>query len=148
MFTRLTLIAAYKQFLKTHHMQANMIVVGAGSACVMHGIRVQTQDIDVQGPPAFFKKMRDSGDYEVKSFANTYDVKKTDQSVEFENGISLHLGAEIADPLTTTMIDGVCCYSLDHLLEQKMALNRPKDQDDIKALLKLKKRKPAAANWK
>lgn len=114
----------------------------------MHDVRIQTQDIDVQVPLHFFTEMRDSGKFEIKTFPSTFDKKIMHQSVECEDGFSLHIGDDVADVTTTTMIDGVCCYSLDTLLAQKQALNRPKDQDDIKALLALKKKQAPAASWK
>lgn len=50
----------------------------------------------------------------------------------------------------TTLVDGVRCYSVQRLLDQKLQLNRPKDQADILALKKLLSthKKSKLTTWK
>ena len=128
------IIREYNLFLKHFPLvKPEEFVLGAGGACVMHGIRTDTEDMDMGLIIPLYDKLRDSGKYETHIFKETVVVS-------YNKYIDLH-------PLETgetKTIDGVCCYSAERLLAQKLTLNRPKDQNDIIALRKLVKGKQNA----
>jgi len=117
------IIKEYKTFLTTMRVKPEEFVLGAGGACLMHGLRTETGDMDMGLQPRLYLTMLKSKKYSTEEFRGT-------QVIHYNEYVDLH-------PLEsgeTVMIDGVCCYSLQRLLDQKLRLNRPKDQEDIKAL--------------
>lgn len=118
------IVREYKNFLKHYpKITPNQFVLGAGGACLMHGLRTETDDMDMGLYVPLYEHIKNSGKYDSHAFNGT-------TVVEWSASIDLH-------PLTdgaTVIIDGVCCYSAERLLEQKLSLNRPKDQEDIRKL--------------
>lgn len=118
------IIKAYKAFLKAEKVQAKDFVVGAGAACVMYGVREETNDIDTNVPLQLWNRLLNNGDYKTHYFGETLVL-------EYNDKIDVHL--KESDHKTET-VDGVTCYSKQELLDQKLRLNRPKDQEDIRKL--------------
>lgn len=128
----------------------NYYWVGSGGAMVLHGLREETIDIDLGCGVTDFrvsdlkvistfmkaklkpKAMCDIGGKQLLQFDAEW-VFDPDTSVT----ISCREEDWIDPVKDLTKIDGVRCYSIARLLKQKMAMNRPKDQDDIKKLLQV-----------
>lgn len=121
-----TLIKRYLKFLKQYGLKSRDVVVGAGGALLLQGLRDQTGDIDVDVSSETFERLR--------AYAkghHYFGEKDPVEVLEFPNDIDVHLWRGDED---TQHIRHVCCYSLKETLAQKQRLNRPKDQADIAAI--------------
>lgn len=114
-------------FIDKYKIKPCDFVVGAGGACMMYGLRTETRDIDVALKQYLYEELLKSKLFETTKLSDGRFI------IHYNEYIDLHPFEE-GD---TDIIDGVCCYSLERLLAQKLSLNRPKDQEDIKGLRKL-----------
>ncbi|MDD2819518.1 MAG: hypothetical protein PHN51_12080 [Candidatus Nanopelagicales bacterium] len=121
---RVELIERYKAALAELPLEPTQMIVGAGGACVMHGVREETSDIDVDVPADLFTKLLETGVFNTHYFGTTLVL-------EYNDFIDMHA---ITEDRATVLIDGVCCHSLEETLASKLRLNRAKDQRDIAAL--------------
>lgn len=119
------IITEYNAFLKKHKLQPSDFVIGAGGACLMIGLRETTDDMDMGLKQSLYEEMKDSGKYKTSEFHGIIIV-------EYSKNIDLHP----QEDGQTVMVDGVCCWSPQRVLDFKLKLNRPKDQKDIMALRK------------
>lgn len=117
---KINIITQYNLFVAMFGIQREDFVLGAGGACLMLGLRETTDDMDMGLKQSLYEELRDSGNYEVSEFHGTHVVA-------FNSDIDLHPEEEGE----TIMIDGVCCWTAQRILDFKMKLNRPKDQKDI-----------------
>lgn len=124
------IVAAYHAFLAHMGFDNSQVVVSAGAACVLYGIRKETEDIDVEIWDApRFHKLANAG-WPVKHYTEDGVAKF---SVETKWGVSVHQGQH--PPVSTIrLVSGVLCLTPEALLQQKRKLNRPKDQADIAGL--------------
>lgn len=119
-------IAAYFAFLKDEALAATEVRIDAGSAMVLMGLRDSTTDLDVTVSSTTFDKI----------------VARRGLSVNASsNGIPLASYSPAVDLMATSepfanifLIDGVHCAAPRQVLVMKQALNREKDQKDIKLL--------------
>ena len=120
------LVYRYKTFLHRHGLKPEEVVVGAGGAMLVHGLRKETADIDADISPELFR-----------SFDGVYPVNpgKSWQRNCSELLLDLHDNRGIQGP--TIIIDGVCVDTLESILAFKRQLNRNKDQADIAVLEKI-----------
>lgn len=144
------IVKHYNQFLKDNHIKAKDFIISAGGACVMHGIRNETNDMDMAVPEELFNKLLKSGKYKTHTFTGWFSDLRT--SIEYNEYIDLHIGDIVVkkENQDIVFIDGVCCYSAETLLKQKIKMNRPKDQEDIiklKEILKKRYNKPIWTTW-
>lgn len=107
---------------------ATEFTVGAGAACVMHGIRETTKDVDVSLPFPLYAALKSENRYQ--EFINDSHPSYV-PFIEVIPRVDVH---GVKKPPSVVLIDGVTCLSLEALLEQKLMLNREKDQDDIAVL--------------
>lgn len=121
------MMARYFAFLKQEGLEACQVTVGAGGAMIMHGLREETHDIDIDVPDDVFAAMRTRGLPEKEIRPGVY-------LVVYDDFIDLHR-KEAFD--TTQMIDGVCVSTLESILALKRMLNREKDQPDIEKIEKV-----------
>jgi hypothetical protein len=131
MLKRQDIIREYLKAVDELGIKPQDMVVGAGGACVLHGVREQTEDIDTDVPEELFYKLLDSGKY--KWYYFTSGTSKV-IVLEYNQVIDIH---RLEHGIQSTMVDGVNCYSVEQVLKQKQALNRLKDQADIIALQQL-----------
>jgi len=118
------IIKEYNMFLKKYNLMPCDFILGAGGACLMHGIRTETGDMDMDVSSYFFNTLLSTNKYKTHYFGNVLVL-------EYSSKIDLHANTKHHE---TIIIEGVCCYSANELLAQKLRLNRPKDQADIIAL--------------
>ena len=62
------IISARQQFCEEQDIPAEMLLVAAGAACVLYGVRSYTSDVDVDVPPELFQKLLNSGLYKTHFF--------------------------------------------------------------------------------
>ena len=123
-FNRKQLIAEYQTFLLETGLTAEQVILSAGGACVLYNIRCDTVDLDLDVPAGFYSDLKRSAQYPVQQ-------TELGECILYSDSYTLHVGA--ADT-KTCMVDGVCLYNPQALYDQKLRLNREKDQDDLRYL--------------
>lgn len=140
------IIKYYNEFLKKNNVKAEDVILGSGGACVMHGIRIETADMDVAVTKVLFDKLMKTNKYNTHTFTGWFNSLQT--SLEYSDHIDLHVGiTDNGDSNSVVYIDGVCCYSLETLLNHKLKMNRPKDQSDIELIKKMLHQKQSKPHW-
>lgn len=91
-----------------------------GTALVMHGVKVETKDIDISCSKRAFQILQDQG-FLVKQGAYARKIIYDEDIEIFEEW---HKGA-------VTMIDGISVASLESVIQMKNQLGREKDQWDV-----------------
>ena len=116
----------YQLFLRIHGLCSANVVVTAGAAMVMQGLRDATEDIDVViDNVALFERL--ACIFLRKEYApGQYSVEV--------GRVSVHLEGLVPRPEQVVDVHGVCCLNVREILAQKQRMNRPKDQKDIAAL--------------
>ena len=120
------IVEKYNAFIGSYGITPQEFVLSAGGTCVMLGLREQTQGMDMDVSAELFYMLKHTQRYRTIKLEDT-------EALHWNEHIKLHVGK----PGPTQVIDGVCCFSVLRLLEQKRKLNRPKDRTDIAALMKL-----------
>lgn len=123
------LIKKYKALLETFKLTPLDVHVSADGAMVLHGLREETEDIDISMTKEVYWAIRNTGKYPLKYFS--LPGLPEIEIVEYKEDIDLHKEDRSA---SLEVIDGVACYTLEQLLKQKQTLNREKDQLDIAEL--------------
>lgn len=126
------LIETYMLFLERNGFQAKDVLVGAGGALVMMGLRENTEDIDVSVSKEVFEEYlkRPGAEMEVYPATGKFPERKTVRCEPFPE-VDLHIRM---DEEIGFMHEGVFIYEPAYNLHFKCKLNRPKDQMDIIAL--------------
>lgn len=111
---------------------AQDIHIGAGAAMVLHGLRAETNDIDLCTTRlTTMARFCDSVNEQPRYFENYYSKG---YYLRYNDEVELHLIPPGNRDDDYVIKDGLYCFSLEKLLEQKLAMNREKDQLDIKIL--------------
>lgn len=131
MINKSELTAAYTDFVKHYNLRAEVVVVGAGGALVMMGLREETGDIDVTTTVRVFRRFQLMGK-PTSTFPAT-GSRPAVKVVAATDLIDLHTGVEGKAKMCT---EGVWHETPEELLAFKSTLNREKDQADIEALRK------------
>lgn len=131
---RLELMQKYMLVREELGLYPDQLVVSAGGACVMHGLREETADLDVHIPRGtLYTGLRTRARLEGKVIRYMARPGQPTEAIQYNEWLSI---ACIDYSITTTVIDGVVVYDTRSLLIQKLKLNRPKDQADILALMR------------
>ena len=121
----------YHLFIQEHRLRSEDALVGAGGAMLVMGLREETSDIDLSVPDWFFNYYKELQG----TTSSVYSPVDRLPSEVLNNPayplFDLHL---LHDDEKGVIIKGVNCYTLEYNLAFKQALNRPKDQEDIKIL--------------
>lgn len=123
------LIKKYKALLEKFKLTPLDVHVSAGGSMVLHGLREETEGIDISMTKEAYWATRNTGKYPLKYFS--LPGLPEIEIVEYSKDIDLHKEETSA---TLELIGGVACYTLETLLKQKQMLNREKDQADIARL--------------
>lgn len=135
------LIANCRTMEKKYGIATAEYVVGAGSALLVLGLREETDDIDAACGHALWSRLLNHG------LKARYDHTYLVYIIEMHDlKIDMHLDPNMM-AASSVIIDGIPILSPEELLKQKKRLNRPKDQNDIKALETMLKHKPPSATW-
>lgn len=130
---RSELIDRYKLVCKTLELDAELVVVSAGGACVMHGLRDETADLDIHIPRgSLYNGIRNRARMNGCEIRYMTRPGQPTESIQYYSWLSI---APLDRNFSTEEIDGVHVYDLRSLLLQKLSLNRPKDQKDIRVLM-------------
>ena len=123
--TRDELIKYYNNFLKFERLTNQDVVVGAGGAMLMLGLRTSTEDIDTGVPESIFHRIVIKHKLPTKVIpSNQHVVAKYDAVIDIHK--------RFGEP--TCIVDGVCIWTPQFILAFKQKMNRPKDQEDIQKL--------------
>lgn len=108
--------------------------IGAGGAMMFHGLRDYATDVDVSVPSALFENLRSK--FPVETFHSCMNDSMAEK-ISIGN-VDIHNDADTADILDRKhiMMDGFKVESIYTILKHKKLMGRPKDQTDIKVLLK------------
>jgi hypothetical protein len=134
----------YRQFKKEYFktlcllgLTSDQAAVSAGGSMLLYGLRRTTSDIDLDIPSALYDRLKESGQYEVKTFAPApyaaehLKYAPCTELIVFNKRVDLHR----AEPsVHTFMWRGIRSWSGTDVRQQKRALGREKDQKDIKLL--------------
>lgn len=104
------IINQYKEFIKQSGVKPGDAIVGCGSAMVMHGLRKDTGDVDLD--------LRNEIDYKrlLKEKGSVEQEGLTGKYAEYSEYVDIH-AAEVGE---VVMISGVPCYSLSELKKFKV----------------------------
>jgi hypothetical protein len=110
------------------------MIIGAGASLVMHGIREECNDIDVELEDSYFASLRDEG---LKTVEFTCGFTgRTRKLIRWAN-IDIHREGEFfvdAPKPEIDVIDGFHVHSVKTVYEMKKRLNREKDQKDLRLM--------------
>ncbi|MNC24733.1 hypothetical protein D3C87_1150950 [compost metagenome] len=133
-FTRNDLLEQYHKSQFEANIPADMFIISAGGALVMHRIRDTTLDLDIDTDQVHYQSLIDAG-YPI--------IDDGFPRVRLNDHTDVH---SVQIPRIEVMkIDGVWCYTLEHLVTQyeKLAAHparKPeKIQRDLDTVAKLKK---------
>ena len=124
--TREEMILHYQNFIKFERLTNQEVVVGAGGAMLMLGLREETHDIDIDLPENIFHRIV------IKHGITGERIISPTSSIiaKYDALIDLHKSA--GEP--TMVIEGVRIWKPHYILQFKEKLNRDKDQKDISVL--------------
>lgn len=115
----------YAETLMLLGLSSNEMILGAGGALVMLGIRDRTSDLDVNVRPAYYDQLLLNGHEETIDGDFIY--------ITINGVVDIHRGDDV--PMEGMYVDGVFIEHPCALLDFKKKLNRPKDQSDITGLV-------------
>ena len=122
------------EFARDKYASPMSLVIGAGAALVLHGLREECQDIDIEVEDYYFVPFKEEG-MEVVEFQCGF-TGKTRELLRYKN-IDVHrCGEFVINGAETVMIDGFCVHSVRTIYEMKKILNREKDQEDLRMMEK------------
>lgn len=119
----------YAETLSVLKLDAIQVRAGAGGACLLHGVRPSTGDLDLELSRETFYQVVKEHDLVVQHLDNGWVLANV------MDGVDIHPVDE--SPLEGVFVDGIYTTSLQQTLDFKLRLNRPKDQDDIVKLKEL-----------
>lgn len=125
-------VERYKELLNQLNEPAQNVVLSAGAALVILGLREETADLDVDVPTGVF--MWAFGDHNARlksSGKDTVQMQAVGGSSYFDlhEDVALH---ELSDTTGVVCVEGVWIYSPSELLQQKRYLARLAERDDTK----------------
>lgn len=126
------IITEYRAFTEKYGLKPEQAILGAGAACVLLGVRLVTQDLDLYVPADLYEALKDSGQYEVivqktRDYTTKSNWLKWSDKIE----VAAYSSGQIA------LVSGVGCFCAEQLYLHKLRTNRPKDQRDIERLERL-----------
>lgn len=123
----------YKSVVEELSEISDNVVVSAGGALLMLGLRESTSDLDLDVPENTFNAFKNESNVE---FFGTKEI------VNLNEVVSLH---RMEGSTETVTVDGVCIYSVEELISFKKSLianplrNKAKLEQDFSDLEKLEK---------
>lgn len=122
------------ELLHSYGVHSPRIVLGAGAALVLHGIRELTNDIDASCSPEIFRAIVNiyKAPIQVLPIMGHYpSVRKIKIP---SSDIDLHEEPNISDDDYLLSADGIFILSPKSLIKQKLLLGREKDKADLKLM--------------
>lgn len=118
---------AYNAFLDEFGLVPSDVLVGAGGALIMHGLRATTQDIDVEVDKGIFNSFVSFDEFSESEFVRPDGTSVRVLTHPEHPLVDVHIRGDAS----SCIVNGVCVYTPLACLEFKEMLNRPKDQEDI-----------------
>lgn len=125
------IVREYANFIQHYGLDAEDAVLSAGGACVMHGVRANTSDLDISVSGEMFNLLEESG-YVSKVIPSLNPLTPSVSVIKWNPHVDVHRALQYNAP--RVVVEGVCCYTVEATLKQKLAMSRQKDQSDIVAL--------------
>ena len=112
-----------KEYLKNFDLEKGEYILIAGGSLVMHGIKDETEDIDLYISEKQFEKLKEK-----------YNLRKSEKEYEnlYEVNDNLEVRVMEIDKDNIYIIDGMPCNSLLADYKWKKENNREKDRETIK----------------
>jgi len=111
--------------LEKYHLDPTQYIVLSGAAMVIHGIKEETNDIDISVTNELYHKLETKYQCELEK----YD-ERTQSNIYYIDHI-LNFGTNFYDEKKYVYIDGIRVQNIDGIIELKKKLNRAKDQIDL-----------------
>ena len=125
---------AYFRLLRDYRLKPEQVIVNAGSAMVLLGLRDKTSDVDATTDEAtWFAVHLGDPDLHVRVIPRGVYSDDYTHLIECGGNVDLHFYSEGGRP-ETLMVDRVCVEHPSAILARKRYSNRDKDQDDIRKL--------------
>ncbi|BAW19074.1 hypothetical protein [Ralstonia phage RP31] len=122
------LIVAYERFRKQHRLTIKELVLSAGGALLMIGLRKETEDLDLDISEELYDQ--------IKRKLCRYEGAEVRTTIMGEyiayGDYALHRG--ISPDKKYVVVNGVCCYSAAEILIQKENIQRPPEHVEKLAL--------------
>lgn len=124
-------IEAYNGMLSAYDLCTLNVLVGAGAALVVQGLRADTNDIDVSVGRTLFQWIKSNCNPNIHYFDHGDGTVVEVLNDPAHPSIDFHLESPWEEG---EMVEGVYCYTLETNLALKTKLGRKKDLADIHAL--------------
>lgn len=125
-------VERYKELLNELTEPAHQVVLSAGAALVILGLREETADLDVDVPTGVFLWAFNNTNARLRTAGEPLQRLMVEQGVPRFNlhaDIAMH---ELSDTIGLVCVEGIWMYSPSELLYQKRALARSPDRDQDK----------------
>ena len=120
------------EFARNNYVSPMGLLIGTGAALVLHGLREECHDIDIEVEDYYFLPLKEEG-MEVVEFQCGL-TGKTRELLRYEN-IDVHrYGEFVVEDGELVAIDGFLVHSVPTVYEMKKRLNREKDQEDLRIM--------------
>lgn len=130
--TKDELISNVKEFVYEYKLSTEDVLVGAGGALLVMGMRDSTHDVDVSVPARFYNIYRKlKGVSIIQLHSKDTMVSKEALNHPLFPLMDVHLRKKDEEGF---IMDGVYIYTPEYNLAFKTNMNRPKDQADIAKL--------------
>jgi len=128
----------FLQRLEDLNLPKKKYVVIAGGAMLLHGLRKQTNDLDISVDHDLFQKILQNkhpfGSIEFKPPAYVPSGYRKGETIHVSDDVEISAGGKSLICGTPVEIDGHLVQSIKDIHAFKSKLNRPKDQPDLKVL--------------
>lgn len=122
---------SYFRLLRAYGLDPEEVIVNAGSAMVLLGLRERTSDVDATtAEDIWFRVQQAEPALHVRVIPKGVYSDEYTHLIECRGNVDLHFYQDGKRP-ETIMVDGVCVEHPRVILERKRFSNRDKDQDDI-----------------
>lgn len=139
------IVTTLESFMLDTGIDRNDLVVSAGAALVMYGLRENTEDIDITVDKTFGEHAQRFA-VQIPQWAVRYipaNKHPSGKTVWAIGDMEIHADTL---PKRAYIVSGVVCYTLEDILQQKLAMDRPKDQADILCIKRYLRNNPNYAD--
>lgn len=127
------------ELLKSYKFDINEYIVLSGAAMVIHGLKDETNDIDISVTPEYYDYLLSHYDCEFEK------INEFNHAVYYIENV-INFGRDYYDT-ERTIIDGISVQTIENIIRLKQYLNREKDKHDLE-LIKSKTYKLLDSNGK
>lgn len=114
------------ELLKSYKFDINEYIVLSGAAMVIHGLKDETNDIDISVTPEYYDYLLSHYDCEFEK------INEFNHAVYYIDNV-INFGRDYYDN-ERTIIDGISVQTIENIIRLKQYLNREKDKHDLNLL--------------